>query len=132
MSGVITFVVYNGRQVQARQQEIVEVYREAFRAPPYQKGEAEVAEIAVAPDFQRQGIGSRLHDGLIGSIPQRRAVLTTMTADTAASRLYRRRSWTVLLAGPYFPGANRPYSILGLDLRAPAGERKMRGSDGIV
>lgn len=183
---MITFATYDDCQVLARLREIVEIYREAFRAPPYSKADAEVAEfeaslphhvhragltflaalagdrivgftygntalpgqgwhdhvraalpdtlyrvwlpgsfqlaeMAVAPDFQGQGIGGRLHDRLIGGASHERAVLTTMTADTTASHLYRRRGWIVLLQGHYFSGVERPYSILGLELvRDPA------------
>lgn len=95
--------------------------RDALPGPVYQAwlpGSLQLAELAVVPDFQGQGIGGRLHDDLLAGVPHERAVLTTMTADTPAAHLYRRRGWVVLLAGHYFPGVSRPYSVLGLDLRA--------------
>ena len=163
--------------------QIVGVYRQAFGAPPYNKGEMEVAgfaqsllehtrresfrfvaafegetdsmvgfsygyisrpsqfwydtvatalgphaagewltrsfqlvEIAVAPHAQGRGIGSRLHDHLLGGITFRKAVLSTMRAKTVAQRLYRKRGWMTLLDQLRFPGIGRAYRIMGLDL----------------
>jgi len=192
---MVALIAFDSRQVLARQQEIVQVYRQAFWGPPYNKAEDEVAEfraslphhvyragftflaaldgdrlagfaygntprpgqgwhdhvrdalpeahyrawlpgsfqlaeMAVAPDCQRQGIGRRLHDSLLAGVPHERAVLTTMTAETTAYHLYRSRGWIVLLEGHYFPGVARPYSILGLDLRSWRLEGDRRGVDG--
>jgi hypothetical protein len=44
------------------------------------------------------------------------AVLSTLQADTAAMRLYRRKGWQVLVSDFYFPGSTRPSAILGLNL----------------
>lgn len=74
------------------------------------------AEIAVRPDVQGRGIGVQLHDRLLDGLPHRKAVLSTLQADTPAYRLYKRRGWLVLREHIEFPGITRPYRILGLDL----------------
>lgn len=78
-------------------------------------------EIAVDPAAQGQGIGGRLHDQLLCGIRQRRALLSTLQADTAAHHLYRARGWVVLLQDFFFPGVVRRYQIMGLELEALVG-----------
>lgn len=172
-----------GPQIEALQPRITEIYREAFKPPPYNKPEAEIdefaralttqferegykfvaafggnperlvgfaygyaclperwwyqqvqpdlpqeiaerwledsfnfVEIAVDPQFQGQGLGGRLHDRLLAGLPYARAVLSTLQADTAAQRLYRGRGWVVLQENLFFPGVERRYQIMGLEL----------------
>ncbi len=76
----------------------------------------EFMEFAVLPDRQGQGIGSRIHDILIGELSNRTAVLSTPQSETAALRLYRRRGWVALLSDFVFPGDTVPFLIMGLDL----------------
>jgi GNAT superfamily N-acetyltransferase len=75
-----------------------------------------LVEIAVTPQMQGQGIGGLLHDQLLTGLLCRKAVLSTMQAETAAYQLYSRRGWIVLLDNFLFPGVARPYRIMGLDL----------------
>lgn len=170
-------------QIEARQNEIVAVYRSAFTPPPYNKPASEIAgfansflsqfdrdgyrfvaaiegdteqligfaygyssaagrwwnenasrvlpdlagtgwledsfqlvEVALEPQFQGQGIGGRLHDHLLAGVPYPRAILATLHADTAASRLYRSRGWVVLGENLLFPGIPRHYQVMGLEL----------------
>lgn len=77
----------------------------------------EVVELAVAPDYQRQGLGGRLLDGLLDGLPHPTAVLSTIQYETPALRFYRKRGWVTLLHDFHFPGSKNPYMILGLDLR---------------
>ncbi len=80
-----------------------------------------LVELAVHPSAQGRGLGSALHDRLLASPPQSRALLSTLDADTVAGHLYRRRGWQPLLSGFHFPGVPRPYRIMGLHLPlAPA------------
>ena len=171
------------QQIEAFQDPIVTIYRAAFSALPYRKGEEEVAdfaqsllqhvkregfrvvaavedktdqiagfaygyantpdqwwhaevakavhpslvtewlmnsfrlvEIAVAPDVQGQGVGGLLHDHLVSGLPYRKAVLSTLAAETNAYWMYRKRGWVVLLEEILFPGVARPYRIMGLEL----------------
>jgi ribosomal protein S18 acetylase RimI-like enzyme len=77
----------------------------------------EVVELAVAPDYQEQGLGGRLLERLLDGLPHQSAVLSTIQYETPALRFYRKRGWMTLLHDFYFPGSKNPYLILGLDLR---------------
>ncbi len=78
----------------------------------------EIVQIAVQPDAQGNGIGGRLHDVLVASIPTRTAVLTTSQMETAATQLYRSRGWTKLHHRLVFPGGAVAFSVYGLELSA--------------
>ncbi len=76
----------------------------------------ELAELAVDPSRQGHGIGARLHDELLREVPHRTAALSTIQVETVALGLYRRRGWTTILHDFLFPGGDRPYLIMRLDL----------------
>ena len=76
----------------------------------------ELVELAVAPAYQGQGIGSRLHDAILNCTRHRTAALTTAQAWTAALRLYYRRGWVDIHENYIFPGDHIPRRIMGLDL----------------
>lgn len=59
-------------------------------------GHFEFVELAVHPEFQRQGLGTALHDALLDGLPHDRALLTTWQDDRPARRLYVRRGWRPL------------------------------------
>jgi ribosomal protein S18 acetylase RimI-like enzyme len=99
------------------------VVREALPArlaSRWLEGSFQFSEIAVRPEAHGQGIGGRLHDHLLEGLPHRRAVLSTLRADTPAYRLYRSRGWVVLREHMAFPGVSRPYRIMGLELAEEA------------
>lgn len=73
----------------------------------------QLAEIAVLPAHQGQGIGKALHDALLNGLSYDRAVLSTLDAQTLARAMYRARGWQDLLEGFYFPGVPRRYAIMG-------------------
>ena len=73
-------------------------------------------ELAVSPKVQGLGIGGRLHDHLLSDLAYDRAVLSTMQANTIAYHLYRTRGWVVLRENYFFPGVERSYQIMGLEL----------------
>jgi GNAT superfamily N-acetyltransferase len=73
----------------------------------------EVVTIAVHPVFQGQGGGGGLHDSLLGGLPHRTAVLSTLQQETAARQLYRTRGWQIVHEPFNFPGGAQPYAILG-------------------
>jgi GNAT superfamily N-acetyltransferase len=178
----VTVRSLSNRQIGSFLGQFVRIYRDAFAAPPYCKGEQEVAdfaqslpqhgeregfrlvaavagttgdpvgfaygfkntpgqlwhqevarairpqvvaewlmdsfrlvEIAVAPGAQGHGIGGLLHDHLLNGLPYRRAVLSTLAAETNAHWMYLKRGWAVLLDEIIFPGAARPYRVMGRD-----------------
>jgi GNAT superfamily N-acetyltransferase len=75
-----------------------------------------LVEMAVTPEVRGRGIGGRLHDQLLRGVPHRKAVLSTMAAETNAYRMYSKRGWRVLLDDHFFPGVARPYRIMGIAL----------------
>jgi GNAT superfamily N-acetyltransferase len=75
-----------------------------------------LVEIAVAPKAQGQGIGGLLHGRLLSDLPCRKAVLSTLAAETNAYKMYCNRGWVILLEEIFFPGIARPYRIMGLEL----------------
>lgn len=80
------------------------------------KSAFQIVEMAVVPTAQKQGIGGRLHDRLLEGLPHRRAVLTTIAAESIADRLYSSKGWKVLLEEINVPGHPRTYRVMGLEL----------------
>jgi ribosomal protein S18 acetylase RimI-like enzyme len=72
-----------------------------------------LVELAVKPAAQGLGIGSALHDALLAHATHYRAVLSTQDCETQAMKLYRRRSWQILLTNFMFPAVEAPYRIMG-------------------
>lgn len=82
-------------------------------------GHLELAELHVARDRRREGIGARLHDALLAAFPDApTAVLSTQAANAPALALYRNRGWDVVVGELRFAAGAEPYSILGLELAA--------------
>ena len=82
----------------------------------------EFAELAVAPEYQRGGVGGLLHDGLLDGIQQSTSLLSTQKANTSALRFYEARGWVVLNDWMVFSNRVEPYVIMGLDLSKQPGE----------
>ncbi|NIM94498.1 MAG: GNAT family N-acetyltransferase [Anaerolineales bacterium] len=80
------------------------------------RGSFRLVEMAVTPEAQGQGIGGLLHDHLLIGLSYRKAVLSTLAAETSAYWMYLKRGWRVLLDDYFFPGVARPYRIMGLEL----------------
>jgi len=87
----------------------------------------EFVELAVHPDAQGRGIGSRLHDDLLHAVPQARALLSARHGDTPAMRLYRSRGWVPLVEDfRYFP-LGEEVVLMGLDLGEFKRNMQLRG-----
>jgi ribosomal protein S18 acetylase RimI-like enzyme len=79
-------------------------------------GHFEFTELHVRAEYQRRGIGGRLHDALLDGVDAPTAVLSTQTDNEPAIALYAGRGWQVIV--PYLDfGSGRPFLIMGLDLR---------------
>jgi ribosomal protein S18 acetylase RimI-like enzyme len=76
----------------------------------------EFTEFAVLPEAQGRGIGGQLHDTILAGLPHRTAILSTYQGETAAVHLYRRRGWQTLVSDYVFPGGERAYLLMGLEL----------------
>jgi GNAT superfamily N-acetyltransferase len=79
-------------------------------------GAWQFTEIAVDPQWQGRGVGSRLHNALLQDLPYQRAVLSTLQADTTSHKMYRSRGWIVLVEDLFFPDIPRRYQIMGKKL----------------
>lgn len=77
----------------------------------------ELVELAVQPGAQGCGLGGWLHDTLLQNTPHRTALLSTYDGETNGMQLYRKRGWLPLLPHFYFPGGDKPMSIMGRQLR---------------
>jgi GNAT superfamily N-acetyltransferase len=71
-----------------------------------------LVEIAVLPEWQRQGIGRRLHDSLLFGLPYPVALLATLAQDTPAYHMYLARGWQVIQPQFRLPTIARIYRIM--------------------
>jgi ribosomal protein S18 acetylase RimI-like enzyme len=80
----------------------------------------ELVELHVRPYAQGRGIGARQLAELLSATRQETALLSTPEADEATSRawrLYRRFGFEDVLRHFHFPGDDRPFAVLGRQLR---------------
>ncbi len=79
----------------------------------------EFVELAVVPNYRRQGIGTQLHNHLLADLPHATALLITRE-NSPALQFYRHQGWQPLglpiLAHPDSPSPQSD-QILGLRLR---------------
>ena len=71
-----------------------------------------LAELAVIPEWQGQGIGGNLHDTLLRAVTHRHALLSTAQSEGRAMQLYRARGWNVLCEKFIFPGTAVEYVVM--------------------
>ncbi|MED2792613.1 GNAT family N-acetyltransferase [Bacillus wiedmannii] len=77
----------------------------------------EFVELAVDPQYQNEGLGTRLHNELLEGISNRTSVLTTQINNEKARSLYERLDWVDVLE-PFHPSKNDvPYVIMGKALK---------------
>jgi ribosomal protein S18 acetylase RimI-like enzyme len=74
-------------------------------------GQFEIPELAVVPERQRHGLGTRLLDALLEGLPHRRAWLVTAADNEPAVRFYRARDWEFLVEASLGPSV--PRLVLG-------------------
>jgi len=72
----------------------------------------EVAELAVHPRWQGQGMGGALLDALTADLPYRTAALSTPVGETPAWHLYTRHGWVSIIDDFEFPGVEMLYRIM--------------------
>jgi ribosomal protein S18 acetylase RimI-like enzyme len=77
-----------------------------------------LAEVAVLPSYQGQGIGGRLHDALLASQHCARLVLTSKLTNTRAIAMFEQRGWEYFARQFYFEGVSYPFVIMGKDAEA--------------
>jgi ribosomal protein S18 acetylase RimI-like enzyme len=82
--------------------------RQEWLDPPH----FELAELAVDPQHQGRGIGTRLHDTLLERQTHDRAVLSALANNARVIRFYEDRGWRVILPELRFESDRPPFSIL--------------------
>lgn len=82
----------------------------------------EVAEIHVLPLYQGLGIGRKLLHELLWQAPAKFALLSTPEIDNESNRafgLYRSLGFFDVLRHHVYPGDDRPFAVLGVELPLP-------------
>ncbi|MFE1783584.1 GNAT family N-acetyltransferase [Streptomyces sp. NPDC059506] len=72
-----------------------------------------VTELHVLPAYQGRGLGRALITRLTDESGQPRSLLSAIDADTPARHLYRSLGYADLARPVHFPGAPRPYAVMG-------------------
>ena len=75
----------------------------------------EVVELAVRAEHRRAGLGTALHDTLLGLTERPHAVLSTRSDAAEALAFYAARGWRTVVAALRFPGNDAPFGILVRD-----------------
>jgi ribosomal protein S18 acetylase RimI-like enzyme len=78
-----------------------------------------VVNLAVRPRRRREGVGGRLHDLLLETVPHAAAVLTAREDDVAGRALYHGRGWQEIGRDLAFETGGDPFVILGHVLEHP-------------
>ena len=80
-------------------------------------GHFEFTELAVRPDLQGRGVGSRLHDRVLEGLPHDRALLSALADNARVVAFYRRRGWEIVLERLRFEPGRPEFVIMGKTLR---------------
>lgn len=79
-------------------------------------GSFAVTELAVAPEWRRRGLATRLMRELLAGLPHARATLSTERHNAAARALYERLGFAYLVESMVFTPDDAPYVIMGRPL----------------
>jgi ribosomal protein S18 acetylase RimI-like enzyme len=71
-----------------------------------------IVDLAVRPHCRRRGVGGRLHDLLLESLPHARGVLSARQDGAGAQRLYHARGWQEIGRDLALVRGGDPYVIL--------------------
>jgi ribosomal protein S18 acetylase RimI-like enzyme len=77
----------------------------------------EFTELAVRPDFQDRGVGTRLHDRVLEGLPHDRALLSALADNFRVVDFYRRRGWELVLDRLRFEAGRPEFTIMGKTLQ---------------
>jgi ribosomal protein S18 acetylase RimI-like enzyme len=80
-------------------------------------GHFEFTELAVRPDFQGRGVGSRLHDRVLEGLAHERALLSALADNASVVAFYHRRGWETVLDRLRFEPGRPEFTIMGRTLR---------------
>jgi ribosomal protein S18 acetylase RimI-like enzyme len=79
-------------------------------------GHFEFTELAVRPDAQDRGVGSRLHDRVLEDLPHERALLSALADNARVVAFYRHRGWETVLERLRFEPGRPEFTIMGRTL----------------
>ena len=108
---------YTGAPGQWWYDRVARALDRAARRRWLQAGHFEFTELAVHPDFQERGIGSRLHDRVLEGLPHERAMLSALADNARVVGFYSRRGWEVVLDRLRFEAGRPEFTIMGKELR---------------
>jgi GNAT superfamily N-acetyltransferase len=77
-----------------------------------------LVELAVVPEAEGLGIGTRLHDAIVASQPNARLLVSTGTTNARARGIYERRGWHYILDEIRPPESSDTYVIMGKAARS--------------
>ncbi|MFF2653644.1 GNAT family N-acetyltransferase [Streptomyces sp. NPDC058045] len=75
-----------------------------------------ITELHVLPGYQNHGVGRALITTLTDAVPNPRSILSAIDTDSPARGLYRSLGYQDLARRVQFPGAPRPYAVMGAPL----------------
>lgn len=104
---------YTGAPGQWWYDRVARVLDPEARARWLEPGHFELTELAVRPDCQDTGIGSRLHDQVLQGLPHSRALLSALADNARVVAFYRHRGWEVVLDRLRFESGRPQFAILG-------------------
>lgn len=107
---------YTGAPGQWWYDRVARALDDAARARWLDPGHFEFTELAVHPDHQRLGIGSRLHDGVLTGLAHERAMLSALADNAPVVSFYRRRGWETVLERLRFEPGRPEFTIMGRTL----------------
>ncbi len=79
----------------------------------------ELVELAVDKKFRRRGVGSHLHDALLGRLPCEKAILTVGKGNETARRFYLEKGWEILAPEAVVIPGIEPQTIMVKRLKDP-------------
>jgi ribosomal protein S18 acetylase RimI-like enzyme len=86
----------------------------------------ELTELAVRPDRQSRGIGTRLHDAVLAGLSHRGALLSALADNPRVLAFYGDRGWEVVIGRLRFESGRPEFTIMGRRLERVA-SRSGRG-----
>ncbi|WP_326700138.1 GNAT family N-acetyltransferase [Streptomyces sp. NBC_01754] len=98
---------------------VVEPYLRATGSEGWLDDSFVITELHVHPDFQQRGIGRSLITTITDAVEQPRSILSAIDTESPARGLYRALGYQDLARRVGFPGAPKPYAVMGAPLPLP-------------
>ncbi|MDQ0793660.1 GNAT family N-acetyltransferase [Streptomyces sp. B1I3] len=95
---------------------VVEPYLRATGSQDWLDESFVITELHVHPEFQQRGIGRSLITTVTDAVDLPRSILSAIDTDSPARGLYRALGYQDLARQVLFPGAPKPYAVMGAPL----------------